>query len=193
MMKVEKYLERILINDIQSPSPDYLSKLQEGHLLNIPFENLDIPLGVEIKLQLDHLYEKIVLNKRGGFCYELNSLFSWLLEKLDFNISIVSARVFNEEKGNFGPEFDHITILVNLDGIYLVDVGFGDSFRRPIELKKGLSEDISGKYKIEEEERGIYILRRFQSNEWKPQYKFSSIPRTYPEFSYMCNFHQASP
>ena len=64
---VERYLERIGISEIGTPSREYLASLMQNHLLSVPFENLDIHQEVEIKLDLEHLYEKIVLRRRGGF------------------------------------------------------------------------------------------------------------------------------
>jgi len=67
--------------------------------LHIPFENLDIHYNKHIKLNIDSIYQKIIENKRGGFCYELNSLFYELLISLEFNAKMISARVFDTKNG----------------------------------------------------------------------------------------------
>ena len=100
--------------------------------MNVPFENLDIIYGNSIVLKLERIYDKIVKRGRGGFCYELNGMFSWLLRELRYNISLVSARVIKED-GSYGQEFDHLGIIVYIgDKKYLVDVGFGDSTRNDL-------------------------------------------------------------
>ena len=105
-MNVQKYLERIGIVEISEPSINFLKQLQAAHLLNIPFENLDIHYGNEIILDISKLYEKIVINGRGGFCYELNGLFCELLILLGFKVRRISANVHNKEKG-YGKDNDH--------------------------------------------------------------------------------------
>ena len=90
----KKYLERIKYSGRLEPNLDLLKKLQKNHLLNVPFENLDIHNQIPIELNIDRIYEKIVQNNRGGFCYELNGLFYELLLSLDFNAKRVSARVY---------------------------------------------------------------------------------------------------
>lgn len=128
-----------------------LAQLQEAHLLNVPFENLSIHYGQPIDLSVDKLYQKVVLQKRGGFCYELNTLFSQLLNSLGFKTQLVSGRVYSNDKEAYGPEFDHLTILVHLpDKSYITDVGFGEFAFEPVsfELNK-IHELSSGFYQIE--------------------------------------------
>ena len=133
--------------------------------------------------------------RRGGFCYELNGLFHRLLAELGFPVSIASSRVFSASDNQFGPEFDHIVLLVQLDKIFLVDVGFGDGFRKPITLPDGSVKDISGTYRIKPPKRGqdIYLLQHKDKNNWQPVYNFTLQPRKLLDFSEMCTFNQTSP
>ena len=86
--------------------------MHRAHLLAVPFENLDIHLGRPISLDQDALFGKIVTRRRGGFCYELNGLFALLLRELGFEVTLLSAGVARAD-GGFGPEFDHLTLLVS--------------------------------------------------------------------------------
>src|ERR1700761_5800644 len=104
-MDVEGYLRRIEYDGPRDPSPMTLRDLHRQHLFTVPFENLDIPLGTPIRLDPDRLYQKIVVRRRGGFCYEPNGLFGELLTALGFRVHMLSARV-RHEAGGFGPEFD---------------------------------------------------------------------------------------
>ena len=116
-MNIKAYLERINypLNDRRSLAPDAetLRELQVAHLLAVPFENLSIHAGQPIVLEDDALFTKIVDNRRGGFCYEANGLFAALLRALGFDVAMLSAEVANAE-GEFGPNFDHMTLLVSL-------------------------------------------------------------------------------
>ncbi|NJD22185.1 MAG: arylamine N-acetyltransferase [Melioribacter sp.] len=191
-MELQQYLARIGIAKIKSPSIDFLMELQNQHLLSIPFEDLDIPERDRIILDIERIYKKIIPTKRGGFCYELNGLFHWLLTELGYKVDMLSARVYNNSKNELGPEFDHMTLLVHLDKNFLVDVGFGDSFRKPIEFSNGKVEDISGQYRMVYA-KDNYELQRKENRGWALQYTFNLTPRKLSDFNKMCNFQQDSP
>lgn len=193
MMNVSTYLDRIGVKAIDAPDRSTLSILQENHLLHIPFENLDISLRKPIQLSLPYLFKKIVERRRGGFCYELNGLFDWLLRECGFVTSLISARVRRPD-GSFGPEFDHLALLVHLDQPYLVDVGFGDSCRHPLPLTGEEVEDISGRYRVisngSEEE---YVLQKQLEGDWVSELLFTTHPYKLHAFTSMCEYHQTSP
>ena len=86
-MEIDAYLERIGYRGSREPTVETLKRLHRAHMLTVPFENLDIPLGRPIVLSLPLLYDKIVRRRRGGFCYELNGLFAWLLQDALLEIS----------------------------------------------------------------------------------------------------------
>src|SRR5262245_27861823 len=126
---IDAYLGRIGYTGSRAPTLEVLRALHRAHLYAVPFENLDIHAGRRIVLDQDALFQKVVTHRRGGFCYELNGLFAALLRKLGFDVTLLSGRVHND--GGFGPEYDHMTLLVKLDGRWLADVGFGSSFHDP--------------------------------------------------------------
>ena len=90
-MDIKKYLDRIGYNGEVKPAPEVLGALQKNHLLNIPFENLDIHYNNPIILDTKRFFNKIILRKRGGFCYELNGLFYMLLIEFGFDAKIISS------------------------------------------------------------------------------------------------------
>ena len=193
-MNLNSYLQRIKISQLEKPNLSFLSKVQEQHLLTVPFENLDIHQGEKIVLEENRIYEKIVVNERGGFCYELNGLFCWLLRSLDFSVSMVSSQVHRLAEDRFTPEFDHMVLLVNLEKAYLVDVGFGDTFRKPIALPDGIVEDNSGTYRVQPfgSAPDTYILQKQENNSWQHVYSFTEHPWVISDFEEMCTFHQTS-
>ncbi len=203
-MNIYTYLQRINYQGSLEPTIETLRALHEAHLLTVPFENLSIHLGQPIVLQEEALYEKIVRGRRGGFCYELNGLFAWLLRRLGFEVSLLSAEVAGED-GNFGPAFDHLALLVHqLDGAdWLADVGFGESFRRPLRLESGWEqgEGDGHRYRLlrkEHEgervtERGYWIMQQLDGNAWAAQYRFALQPYALADFTARCQYHQTSP
>src|SRR5262245_33969275 len=134
-MDVQTYLNRIEYSGSRTPGFETLRQLHLAHLLTVPFENLSIHAREPIVLNDAALFQKIVTRRRGGFCYELNGLFSALLRELGFDVSMLSAQVARDD-GEFTPDFAHMTLLVSLEkDRWLADVGFGDSFVEPFPLE----------------------------------------------------------
>lgn len=194
-MNREKYLRRLGIEKTSVPvNLDSLKLLQRQHLLNIPFENLDIHWGRPIILENNSFYEKIVGEKRGGFCYELNGLFYELLGKIGFESKMLSARV-SKGNGEFGAEYDHMAILTRLgDKEYLVDAGFGDFTAEPLEFTLDVEQN---------DKNGVFLIRKYDENYfevvkkdgdlWKSEHIFTTAKRDLPEFAEMCLYQQTSP
>lgn len=106
---------------------------------------------------------------------------------------MLSARVANAE-GVFGPDFDHMTLMVRLEQPWLVDVGFGDSFREPLLLDER-GEQVQGRraYRILPDGTHLILMQREDGKEWQAQFRFSLQPRVYSDYAEMCHFHQTSP
>lgn len=194
MLDVPAYLARIGYADSASPDLETLRKLHRAHLLKVPFENLDIGLKRKIVCDAYASVRKIVEGGRGGFCYELNGAFAWLLRELGFRVTLLSARVARQD-GSYGPEFDHLALRVELAEAWLADVGFGDSFVEPLRLMPGVEQEHPvEKFRIKEQEGGSFRLERIDSTgAWNAQYMFALVPRELSDFSGMCDYHQTSP
>lgn len=203
-MDIRDYLKRINYHGSLEPTLPTLQALHEAHLLTVPFENLSIHYGQPIILQEKALFNKIVDRRRGGFCYELNGLFAWLLRQLDFQVTLLSAGVANAT-GSFGPEFDHLTLLVHqLAGAdWLADVGFGDSFRQPLRFEADLEhKEADGQvYRLHRNDderagktkRDYWMLQQLSDTQWKAHYRFTLQPRALSDFTEMCSYQQTSP
>lgn len=191
-MDLEAYLKRINYHGSRAVSAETLRDLHVAHLRSVPFENLSIHAGQPIVLDDDALFEKVVTLRRGGFCYELNGLFAALLRELGFDVLMLSARVANPE-GEYGPDFDHMTLLVTLDQRWLADVGFGDSFLEPLLLEEG-REQVQGAftYKIVDDGNHLVLMRRQSDGDWEHQYRFTLQPHNYADYADMCHYHQTS-
>jgi len=191
-MDVESYLRRIEYHGPRQPSASLLRSLHRQHLFTVPFENLDIPLATPVCLDIPLLYDKIVVRRRGGFCYELNGLFSELLTALGFQAHMLSARVRRDD-GGFGPEFDHMLLKVELDEPWLVDVGFGESFVHPIPFNPGGSDTVDGRRYVIAPTGNEWQLLREDDKGQVPLYLFSDVQRQLGDYVGMCNYHQMSP
>jgi N-hydroxyarylamine O-acetyltransferase len=193
-MDVEAYLHRIHYDGPRDPSPATLRGLHRYHLFTVPFENLDIPLGNRIVLDPEFLFDKIVVRKRGGFCYELNGLFHDLLTALGFRVEMLSARVGRAD-GSFSPEFDHMLLKVTLEDPWLADVGFGDSFVSPLLLQSEATGLIEGdsRFPVAWLNAAWDVLRRDAESMPVTLYRFTEVARELREFAPMCHFHQTSP
>lgn len=190
-MEIRDYLKRIHYEGSLEPTLETLRGLHEAHMLTVPFENLDIHLGRKIQLDEATILNKIIEQRRGGFCYELNGAFAWLLRSLGFQLNMLSAGVANRRTG-FGPEYDHMTLLVHLDEDWLADVGFGDSFRQPLLKQNALAQpQDSGTYRLQRKQ--IYWIVQREEQEWKPQYRFTLQPHELGDYEEMCEYQQTSP
>jgi N-hydroxyarylamine O-acetyltransferase len=192
-MDVQTYLERIDFEDTIALNKNILFKLQKKHLLNIPFENLDIHYNRKINLSLTDIYQKIIKEKRGGFCYELNGLFHDLLRQIGFDAKLISARVFVRDN-EYSPEYDHLAIIVNVENSeFLVDVGFGKFSLEPLKLEMGqMISDSFGKFQFDKYDKDYYRINEIKDNNLLPQYIFKNKERKLSEFAKRCEFHQTS-
>ncbi len=192
-MDIKAYLERLNYYGSITPTADTLRQLQTAHLLEVPFENLSIHAKQTIVLDDSSLFTKIVKHRRGGFCYETNGLFAALLRALGFRVTMLSAGVANSE-GSFGPDFDHMALMVTLEQRWLVDVGFGDSFREPLLIDE-LGEQRQGRriYQIVPDGDRLILSQREGDDKWETQYRFTLQPYDYCDYAEMCRYHQTSP
>ncbi|MBK8551725.1 MAG: arylamine N-acetyltransferase [Ignavibacteria bacterium] len=194
MIDLNKYLTRIKFPGEVKPDLETLFTLHRNHLYIIPFENLDIHNERKIILDPEIVQSKILDNNRGGYCYELNGLFYLLLKEIGFKVKMISARV-NNGKGGWGPEFDHLAIILELENEWLVDVGFGDNFIEPLKFELDIAqENLNGFYKIVKHDEEYYkLMRSPDGTEYSDEYIFTLKERDWKEFEEMNTYHQTSP
>jgi len=192
-MDNKAYLERIGYRGPTRPSLNVLRRLHRKHLLSITFENLDIHLHRPIILSEAAFYNKIIKHRRGGFCYELNGSLAILLKRLGFKVSMLSARVARRS-GDFSPDYDHMTLLVQLNRPWIADVGFGDSFTEPKPLDiTGPQTDHGKEYRFTRRDGWTLLSQRTKGNDvWEPQYKFGLTSRRLEDFIPRCCWQQTS-
>jgi N-hydroxyarylamine O-acetyltransferase len=140
-MNVNEYLQRIKGEAYTQVSLENLKRLHKNHLYYLTYENLDIMYGRHISLSVEKAYEKLIQKHRGGFCFELNLLFGWLLKQLGYKLKLIGCRVFMQTVSEYNRWLAHIAWLVDLPGDasssstrYLVDVGCTVTFQHPLEF-----------------------------------------------------------
>jgi N-hydroxyarylamine O-acetyltransferase len=127
---LEAYLQRVGFSGPLRVDLATLTALHRAHLSEISYENLDIHFGRELLLGLEPAYRKIVTANRGGWCFEMNTLFRWALEAAGFKVTLLSATA--------AFDGDHMLLLVDLpEGRYLADMGWGNGFHEPLPLAAG--------------------------------------------------------
>jgi len=196
-MDINTYLKRINYTKAVKPNAQTLYELHLAHMLAVPFENLDIGLKRPIHISEQAIWNKIVINHRGGFCYELNGLFAWVLKQIGFDVTYLNARVYGQD-GSLGIDFDHLALLVQIPGEterWLADVGFGDSFNEPLRFEIN-TEQIQGLrvYWLKQVSAGYAVWRRNYDGIQERKYFFDLAPHKFPEeYKAACLYQQKSP
>lgn len=175
---------------------DLLQRLHCAHVRQIPFENLDIHLSRPIALTIPALQAKLVDAGRGGFCYELNGLFAHHLRALGYSVTLLNGR-YRRAGDTFGPDFDHLALLVDIaDNAdrWLCDVG---SFLHPLPLSTQEYRQPDGEHLrlLRDTSRNIWILQTADAEGWQPQFCFDLDlqPHDLSEFAAMCHVQCTSP
>lgn len=171
-MILSEYLGRIGLQ--AKPEADLigLHLLQDYHMRHVPFENLDVLLRRPLDLTPDALFEKIVSRGRGGYCFELNTLYASLLKQVGFDPVPMLARVWLRDPPETPPR-THLVNRVTIDGEdWISDVGFGGRAARvPLKIVDGYEvDDSDGRIRIVNDERFGYRISRLQDGLWSDQY-----------------------
>lgn len=152
-MQLDAYFQRIGYRGPARPVLDTLVAVHRAQALAVPYEGLDIQLGIPLDLDPDRIFDKLVRRRRGGWCYETNGLLGRALDAMDFCVRRVTAGVYRREKGDaaFG---NHLTLLVDLDDggphrTWICDLGLGDALRVPIPLAEGVHRDGDLSFRLE--------------------------------------------
>ena len=184
------YLARIGFD--AEPTIDLLTleALQRAHLTAVPFENLHVATRLGVRTDVAWSVPKIVDEGRGGWCFENNGAFAALLEALGFDVSRLGAAVL---LGGPNEVIDHLAIEVRLDEAYLVDVGFGDSFIRPLRLNQaGPQDGGTGTFELIPSSQGT-TLTEHEEGVPSALYRFKRVDRELADFDSVSQRLQTDP
>lgn len=179
IVDVDRYLDRIGFRGSPAVDLESLEALQRAHMTAVPFENLDVYRGASVDTDVERSLRKIVEDGRGGWCFELNGAFAALLEALGFAVTRLGAAVLLA-----GPTdiVDHLCLEVRLSEPYLVDVGFGDGFCRPLAVNRiGPQDGGCGSFELIASPRGTTLTRQVDGVP-RAQYRFTRVARAMPDF-----------
>lgn len=189
-------MARIGFSGERDPGRDLLEALHSAHVTSIPFENVDVRLGRPIGLDIESLQAKLVRRRRGGYCFEHNTLFSTALRMLGFDVTTLEARVSPRDPTAVSPR-THMTLRVAVEGGDVVaDVGFGGMGPLlPVALDGSLSEQPGGAYRIARKEDGSLVVQCRWRREWSDLYAFTltpALPVDYVMASHFTSTHPSS-
>lgn len=170
--KPEEFLERIKFSGQPTVSAETLKALHHAQIRSIPFENFDICLNKNIKLDAKSLFDKLVRHQRGGYCFELNGLLLMALQYFGFKARALLGRV---HLTGVPTARTHQISLVILDGEkWIVDAGFGsNSPQEPLPLVFNSEREINGRILrfIQHELFGVMLQARTTLG-WTDLYSF---------------------
>lgn len=172
---IESYLKKI---NYTGPIVAKLETLQKLHLLHpmrIPFENLTPFFHEPVAIEEEALNKKMILSDRGGYCFEHNMVFMWVLEHFGFRITPLMARVIWNQPAENITARSHMLLKVEIEGeAYLADVGFGGmTMTAPLKLLPNVEQETPHeKFRIIKEDHS-YRQEGFLSGEWKHTYRFT--------------------
>jgi N-hydroxyarylamine O-acetyltransferase len=190
------YLARVGGSGALGATPEGLTSLHRAHALAVPFENLDIQMGLPVRLDADSLFDKLVVRRRGGYCFEQNTLFLGALAALGFDAFACEARVASETDPAAIRPRTHMVLVVRTAGRgFLCDVGFGgDGPLEPVPLDGGEVEQLGDRLRLER--RGAALaLRLRRGGAWRDVYAFVPEERHPVDFevaSWYTSTHPAS-
>lgn len=176
-MDMDRYLRRIGIGHCQ-PTVEGLHALQSAQMNAVAFENIDPLLGRVPDVSLEGIFDKVVVAGRGGYCFELNTLFGAALSATGFEADRVLARVRNGAPR--GGQRSHLAWVVAIDGEeWLADTGFGGAGASvPLRIaERGEQEAPTGRYRfVEDEDAGELVLERKTPDGWFALFGFDRVP-----------------
>lgn len=187
-LDLDAYCRRIGYAGPRSAKLAVLEEIHQAHATTIPFENLDIQLGRPIAIDLASVQAKLVHGRRGGYCFEQNTLLAAVLERIGFKVTRLAARV------RFGATRilprTHMMLKIDLtDGAWLADVGFGTGgVIRPIRMLPGeVSRQFGFEFRLSED-AGMWALESLRDGDWQALYVFTLEPQ-YPIDFEMANHY----
>lgn len=181
---LDTYFQRIGYSGDRSATLKTLQALHRYHAISIAFENLNSFLKQPVLLDLPSLQQKLVYERRGGYCFEQNLLFRAVLVALGFHVTNLAARVlWNLPEGMITPR-SHMLLRVDLDGEpYIADVGFGGlTLTTPLSLTPDVQQDTPHEPFRLISNHHTYIMQAFLGREWKPLYRFDLQEQQIPDY-----------
>jgi len=178
-MQLQQYLKLINYQGVLEPTLEVLCDLHRCHAYNISYENIDVVMQTPVSLDAAAIFEKIVGNGRGGWCYEMNGLLGWALQEIGFTVTRYAGGVMRSERGDQALG-NHLVLRIDLDEPWIADVGLGDGIVEPLPLRMG-------EYR---QGHRCFQLRRLDSGGWRFRNRPDGMPPDYDFFEDSTSEHQ---
>lgn len=190
---LDAYLRRTMAPPPLAPSLDALGRLQQAHVAAVPFENLDLLLGRGVRLDLPSLQVKLVAGRRGGYCFEHNTLFQAVLRRIGFAVTPLAARV--RAGATAVRARTHMLLRVDLpEGPFVVDVGFGgDGPIHPVPLETGRELWVGACGHRLHREGPLWVLEGHAGEGWTDLYAFTLEPQHPVDYEMANHFTSTHP
>ena len=196
---INKFFERISlpIETKVEYTEEFLSLIVTKSVENIAYENLDILENKPISLEFKDIYEKIVVNGKGGYCFELNGLLTHIFKEMGFDSCDRFARYLRGEKEI--PMRRHRVCIVNLNGVkYMCDIGVGEvAPKKALKLEENLVQKLGDEtYKFVKSDKHGWVLMDYYKDAWREYICFTDDVQYDVDFiqpSFFCEMHPSSP
>jgi len=191
---LQQYLNRINFSGEIKLDLAGIKKLMQSQLFSVPFENIDVQAGKTISLIGDDIVNQIVTKNRGGYCYQINGIFSLLLKEIGLPHYYIAVRPLVNPGQN--PK-THLAIIATIEGEeYLIDLGFGgNSIREPLKLSQAgteIQQDFET-FTLVKTEEDDYLLQIKIGNEWSNLYSFDLTPQRWIDFKPANHYNYSHP
>lgn len=186
------------------PSLDTLKQIQLAHLQHYPFQSLSTVLAEPIELETDVVFHKLVSERRGGYCYELNGLLADVLRRLGFSLDTLTGYIVHDNNPATLKARTHTLLNVRVDGqAYLVDVGFGGLVpTSPLKMRLDTVQDTPhGRYQLSAFDspyslQPMWVLSAEVKDAWQMLYAFDLTPQNQADLqvgNWFVSTHPQSP
>ena len=180
------------------PTKDLLFAIQYAFTQTVPYENIDILMGIPLSLEEGDLYDKLVTRHRGGYCFEINGFLGMFLRALGYEVTEYMARYLRGETTI--PMRRHRVLVVTTDdgAKYVCDAGIGQSaFRYPLPFVEGMEDHQCGEvYRLDRDDFYGWVISDLHHGAWRRFYGFTEEPQLNIDFvmpSFWCERHPDSP
>jgi N-hydroxyarylamine O-acetyltransferase len=179
-VNLDNYFTRIGYQGPRAATLEVLQELHKLHPRSIPFENLNPLTHRAVKLDLESVEQKLITQKRGGYCFEQNALFANVLMQLGFNVTPLLARVLWGRESGAIPPRTHMVLRVDIrNEAWIVDVGFGSvTLIAPLRLIAGSAQPTQlGTFRLADASHGaLYLEVQSRDESWARVYRFDLQP-----------------
>lgn len=159
----------------RAPDLGFLNEIIRRHVDSFPFSSVGPQLGDKLPLDIESLYQRIVVRRRGGYCFEQNGLLFEMLEEMGFSVSLFLGRVIYNEDAD--PGLTHRISMVDIDDKrYIADVGFGPlGPSRAVSMSGEKSDEGLRMFRVAERQPGVFHFQTLKDGSFYSLYKFELV------------------